>query len=160
MICDPSHISGKTEYIPYISQKALDLGYEGLMIETHISPSQALSDAEQQLTPDQLISLLSKLFFRSHTTDNSNYKERIQDLRKEIDDLDQRLMELLSERMEVSRKIGAMKKANNLAFYEYNRWSEVLEHSRHTAKHLGLNEEFVTKLFTHLHLESIEIQGE
>ncbi len=160
MICDPSHISGKKEYIAYISQKALDLGYEGLMVETHPNPTQALSDAEQQLKPEELLAMLAKLHFRKQGSINPIYEERIRLHRNQIDEIDSHLVELLAERMDISKNIGALKKANNLPFYEYNRWSEVLEQARITAKKLGLKEEFVIRIFTLLHLESIEIQGE
>ncbi|MCB9231245.1 MAG: bifunctional 3-deoxy-7-phosphoheptulonate synthase/chorismate mutase type II [Bacteroidia bacterium] len=160
LICDPSHISGVRGYIYTISQKALDLGYEGLMIESHVDPSRALSDAKQQLTPKDLRDLLAKLRFKQPTTSNLTYHTRMQYLRAAIDEADERLMEVLAERMEISKRIGVLKLENNLPFYQYNRWAEIVEHVTRKADELGVDGDFVQKLFSIIHLESIDIQGE
>lgn len=160
LICDPSHISGVRGYIYTISQKALDLGYEGLMIESHIDPDQALSDAKQQLCPKDLRELLAKLRFKQATTSNLGYHTRMQYLRVAIDEADEALMESLAKRMEVSKRIGILKKENNLPFYQYNRWAEILEHVTKEARELGMSEDYVQKLFSIIHLESIDVQGE
>lgn len=160
MICDPSHISGARPYIKPISQKALNLGYEGLMIETHQNPSEAWSDARQQLSPQQLEELMRELHFKQRETENTEYHNRIALLRDEMDEIDQKLLDLLSSRMETSKQIGELKTENNLPFYQYDRWSEIIKHCITHAEELGLNEDFVMKLFNLIHLESIDIQGE
>ncbi|MEM7038320.1 MAG: bifunctional 3-deoxy-7-phosphoheptulonate synthase/chorismate mutase type II [Bacteroidota bacterium] len=160
IICDPSHIAGKRAYIEDIARKALDLGYEGLMIETHPNPDEAWSDAAQQFTPADFKALMARLQFRQHSTDNPTYREQVALLRDEIDALDQKLIELLAERMDMSRRIGSLKQENNIAFYQHNRWTNIIETARELADELALNEEFVLKLFSLIHLESIDIQGE
>ncbi|MCC8174043.1 MAG: bifunctional 3-deoxy-7-phosphoheptulonate synthase/chorismate mutase type II, partial [Odoribacter sp.] len=114
MICDPSHISGKREYLHEISQKAMDLGFDGLIVESHICPEIALSDAAQQLTPNSLGELLSKLIIRDVDTENIKYKENIDELRAKIDQLDDELIQLLGNRMKISSEIGKYKKENNI----------------------------------------------
>jgi chorismate mutase len=160
LICDPSHITGKRDLIADVARKALNLGYEGLIIETHPTPDQAWSDAEQQLTPADFISLLQQLRFRQHHSDNPSYKEQMSILRDAIDGLDAQLLELLSDRMELSKRIGTMKAQNNIAFYQHNRWNAIIEQVKSNSGRLKLNEEFVLKLFSLIHLESIDIQGE
>lgn len=160
LICDPSHITGKRELIEDVARKALNLGYEGLIIETHPTPDQAWSDAEQQLTPEAFKALIQQLQFRQHTTNNPSYQEQVAIFRDAIDDVDTRLMELLSERMELSKRIGALKEQNNVAFYQHNRWNAIIDHVKANSDKLHLNEEFVLKLFSLIHLESIDIQRE
>lgn len=160
MICDPSHIAGDREYIREISQKALDLGFEGLMIETHIRPAEALSDAQQQITPQHFSELIAGLRFRAQTSNDSEYLSRVGFLRNEIDDIDQRLLELLAERLDLARKIGELKKANDVAFFQHNRWNEVVEHCTRVAKRFNLDSEFVLQLFNLIHLQSLDRQGE
>ncbi len=160
MICDPSHISGIPSFISMISQKALNLGFEGLMIETHRNPEEALSDKQQQLTPTQLQKLLDSLQWKQSHTENADYHNRISIMRDAIDEIDEKLLDLLSARMETSMRIGFLKKENNLPFYQYDRWSEILRHCSSHAEELGLHEDFVLKLFSMFHLESIDIQGE
>jgi chorismate mutase len=160
LICDPSHITGKRILIEEVARKALNLGYEGLMIETHPDPVNAWSDAEQQLTPQEFGELIRRLQFRMPSTDNPSYQEQVAILRDAIDEVDSQLLEVLANRMELSKRIGEMKSENNVAFYQHNRWNSVVEHARDEARKLGLNEEFVLKLFSAIHLESIDIQGE
>lgn len=160
LICDPSHIGGKRDLLEGISRKALNLGYEGLMVETHPDPDAAWSDAAQQLTPEAFVQMMARLRFRRSSIDNPNYKEEVARMRDSIDDVDARLMELLAERMLISREIGSVKEANNVAFYQHNRWSGIIEHVRSASEELGLTEEFVLKLFSIIHLESIDMQGE
>lgn len=160
MICDPSHICGTRDLLADISQKALDLGYEGLMIETHPDPDKAWSDAKQQITPNTLLELITNLRFKQHSTTNTEYLSRILHLRDEIDEADIRLLALLADRMEVSRQIGELKEENNLPFYAYDRWSEIIRNVSENAEVLGMSKEFVLKLFSLIHLESIDIQGE
>lgn len=160
LICDPSHIAGKRAYLREIARKALDLGYEGLMIEAHPEPSDAWSDPAQQVDPATLADILQDLSFRVSTIDDETYKRELSVLRDEIDQLDQRLGELLSERMELSRRIGALKRENNVAFYQYNRWNEILKNTSLNADKLHLRKDFLQKMFSLIHLESIDIQGE
>jgi chorismate mutase len=160
IICDPSHISGRRKYIPEIARKALNLGFEGLMIETHPQPDAAWSDAAQQLTPDAFKELLSHLKWRRHSTDNPSYKEQVSLLRNAIDEADVQLLQVLADRMELSKRIGMLKQENNIAFYQHNRWNNIIEQVQQNAGKLHLNDEFVLKLFSLIHLESIDIQGE
>jgi chorismate mutase len=160
LICDPSHIGGKRELIEDIAGKALKLGYEGLMVETHPDPDAAWSDSAQQLTPEAFIQMMARLRFRRANADNPGYLDEVARMRDAIDEVDGRLMELLAERMVFSRKIGTLKETNNVAFYQHNRWSGIIEHVRSAAEELGLNEEFMLKLFSIIHLESIDMQGE
>ena len=160
VVCDPSHIGGRRDLIEDISRKALNLGYEGLMIETHPNPDEAWSDAAQQLRPDALLDLLQRLKFRKKSIDDAEIIAQIGHIREEIDSVDARIQELLAQRMELSREIGNFKRANNVAFYQHNRWNEIIEFVKDNAQRLDLNQEFMLKLFSLIHLESIDIQGE
>jgi len=160
LICDPSHISGAREYIFRIAQKSLDLGFQGLLIETHPTPDTAWSDAKQQVTPTRLAELMNSFVFRKTHSDSFEYKLRLRNLRETIDGIDDRLLELLADRMEVAKKIGELKNERNVAFFQHNRWSDVIERCKHIANQLTLDEQFVLKLFSLIHLESLDIQGE
>ncbi|HHG84927.1 MAG TPA: 3-deoxy-7-phosphoheptulonate synthase [Bacteroidetes bacterium] len=160
LICDPSHIGGKREYIEDISRKALELGYEGLMVETHPNPEAAWSDAAQQLTPEAFQEMMARLRFRRHHTDNPSYTETVDQLREAIDNIDEKLMQLLAERMQFAQEIGQLKQANNIAFYQHNRWSGIIENVRNAAKALEVSEDFAMKVFSLIHMESIDMQGE
>lgn len=160
IVCDPSHIAGRRDLIEPIARKALQLGYEGLMIETHPEPEAAWSDAQQQLTPSRLKEILAQLQFRSRHTDDESYKEQVAMLRGEIDEVDAALLETIAERMRLSRQIGDLKEANNIAFYQHNRWNEIIDMVKENSERQGLNPDFMLKLFSLIHLESIDIQGE
>jgi chorismate mutase len=160
LLCDPSHICGNRELLSTIAQKALDLGYDGLMVETHHDPDHALSDAQQQITPEQFGAMLARLHFKLRNSDSIEYRTRLSTLRTEIDEIDRQLTELIAERMHLSRKIGALKNENSVAFYQTNRWNEVLQAALQNADKLHVRREFVEKLFNLVHLESIDIQGE
>lgn len=160
LLCDPSHICGNRELLTTIAQKALDLGYDGLMVETHHDPDNALSDAQQQITPDQFSAMLSRLQFKQRHSDSIEYLTRLSTLRNGIDEIDRQLAELIAERMKLSRKIGAVKNENNVAFYATNRWNEILEAAYQNADRGHVRREFIEKLFSLIHLESIDIQGE
>lgn len=162
IFCDPSHMAGSTEYIQELSQRALDLGFEGLMIETHCNPSCALSDAKQQLTPDQLYDLLlgpDKLVVRDNDTDNVSYRENMTQLRAKIDVLDENIISLLAQRMNVSRQIGQFKKDNNIAILQTGRWEEVLAGMVARGTEAGLSESFVRAVFDDIHEESVALQN-
>lgn len=160
MICDPSHISGKREYIQEISQKAMDLGFDGLIIESHICPEIALSDAAQQVTPASLQDILSKLVIRDIDTENIEYKENIDELRAQIDVIDNDLIEILANRMKVSAEIGKYKKQNNITILQPGRWDKILEKVFQKGSAKGLDNEFLEKIFKAIHQASIDKQTE
>ncbi len=158
MICDPSHISGKREYIQEISQQAMDLGFDGLIVESHICPEIALSDAAQQVTPTALKEILEKLIIRNIDSENVKYKEGIDELRNRIDQLDDELLDILADRMKVAEKIGQYKKQNNITILQTGRWDKILEKVFRKGEEHGLDNEFVEKIFTAIHQASIDVQ--
>ncbi|MEG0795080.1 MAG: bifunctional 3-deoxy-7-phosphoheptulonate synthase/chorismate mutase type II [Odoribacter sp.] len=158
MMCDPSHISGKREYIQEISQQAMDLGFDGLIIESHISPESALSDAEQQLTPLALSEMLSHLIIRKVDSENLEYKENIDELRARIDGIDNDLLDLLSKRMKVSDEIGIYKKQNDITILQPGRWDNILEKVFVKGAEKGLDNDFLEKVFKAIHQASIDRQ--
>lgn len=158
MICDPSHISGKREYLQEISQQAMDLGFDGLIVESHICPEIALSDAAQQVTPVALSGILEKLVIREVDTENIEYKENIDELRARIDAIDNDLLELLANRMRVSDEIGKYKKKNNITILQPGRWDKILEKVFALGMEKGLENEFLEKIFKAIHQASIDRQ--
>ncbi len=158
MICDPSHISGKREYIREISQQAMDLGFDGLIVESHICPEIALSDAAQQVTPASLKEILSELVIREVDSENISYKENIDELRARIDQMDDELLGILANRMKVAAEIGKYKKQNNITILQTGRWEKILEKVFKKGEENGLEKEFVEKIFTAIHQASIDIQ--
>lgn len=158
MICDPSHISGKREYIHEISQQAMDLGFDGLIIESHICPEIALSDAAQQVTPTSLHEILSQLVIRNVDSENLEYKENIDELRARIDEIDGELLDLLSDRMKVADEIGRYKKENNITILQPNRWDKILAKVFVKGEERGLDSEFLEKVFKEIHQASIDRQ--
>lgn len=159
IICDPSHISGNRELIPQVAQKALDLGMNGLMIESHVNPAEALSDAQQQLTPDQLNDLVSKLIIRSSHTSNHELIDKLAELRKIIDELDDELMNVLKKRIQIIEQIGSYKKEHNITIFQLQRWQEILRTRGQWADKLGLSRQHVEKICQLLHEESIRVQN-
>ncbi len=158
---DPSHIAGHREYVREVAQCSLDLGFEGLMIESHCCPAMALSDADQQLTPLQLGELLNnQLQVRNADSDAPQWKENIDLLRAKIDVIDETILSALSSRMEISRQIGRYKKENNIAILQTSRWDAVLERVIEKGRSYGLSEEFVTEIFNAIHEESVESQNQ
>jgi len=160
IICDPSHIGGKREYLFEISQKAFDMGLDGLMIESHIDPSCALSDKEQQLTPAGLCELLDKLVIRHQSANNPLFENQLDLLRSRIDTLDQELLEILSSRVEIVKQIGQYKKEHNVTALQINRWSQLMENRVNLGKKFDLNETFVKILFQLIHEDSVRMQTE
>ena len=160
MICDPSHICGNRHRLHEISQKAADLRYDGLIIESHIDPSQALSDASQQLTPAALATLLRAIRWRASSTDNPEFIDALDKLRGRIDQIDTELFELLSRRMKIAEQIGEVKKSGNVAILQGSRWSSIVERFMSQAKELGLSEEFLKTILEAIHIESINRQNE
>lgn len=158
MICDPSHISGRRDLIFDISQAALDLNYEGLMIESHWDPDNAWSDAKQQVTPSRLIEIMKDLKVRKKTTDEESYKQQLNNLRAQIDVADQTLLDALGKRMRVANEIGVLKKSNNVAVLQNKRWNEILGKMILEGEERDLSEEFILKVFKAIHQESINKQ--
>jgi chorismate mutase len=159
MICDPSHICGKRDTIPAVVQKAIDLDYDGLIIESHIRPDEAWSDAKQQITPSQLESLLSSIIWRFENTDKADFQNALATLREQINQIDDELLQLLGRRMQVSENIGKFKKENNITILQTSRWNEILGKAMLQGKKFGLSTEFVTKYLEAIHLESIQHQN-
>lgn len=156
IICDPSHIGGKRELIAPLCQQAMDLGFDGLLVESHCDPDKAWSDARQQVTPEVLDYILGLLIIRDeHIT-----TESIQQLRKQIDDVDNQLMELLARRMEVCREIGHYKKEHNMTVLQTSRYNEILEKRGVQGSLTGMSPEFVAKVFENIHEESVRQQIE
>ena len=158
MICDPSHISGNRNLIFDVSQTALDLNYDGLMIETHCDPDGAWSDANQQVTPKRLVEIMKDLKMRKVTTDEEEYQNNLIDLRAKIDVIDHALLENLGKRMKISDNIGEIKRLNNVAVLQNKRWNEILGKMILEGEKLNLSEEFILKLFKAIHQESINRQ--
>ena len=158
MICDPSHIAGKSSLIYEVSQKAIDMNYDGLMIETHINPEKALSDNNQQVTPKQLNEILGKLVVRQAKIEDPVFKSSLDQLRIEIDDLDYELLDVLKRRMNVAEKIGIHKKENKATILQSNRWEELLKTRIQHGVDNGLTEEFMNKVLKAIHQESINRQ--
>ena len=157
---DPSHMAGSKDYIQELSQRSLDLGFEGLMIESHCNPSCALSDAKQQLTPDELSDLLyNKITVRDSDSDSKEWKENIDQLRAKIDILDENLLYTLGARMKVSRQIGEYKRANNVAILQTSRWDKVLAKVVAKGQEYDLPEDFIKEVFNAIHEASVEIQN-
>ena len=158
MICDPSHISGNRNLIFDVSQTALDLNYDGLMIETHSDPDNAWSDSSQQVTPKRLVEIMQDLKMRKITTDEEEYQNNLIDLRAKIDVIDHALLENLGKRMKISDNIGEIKRSNNVAVLQNKRWNEILGKMILEGEKLDLSEEFILKLFKAIHQESINRQ--
>ena len=156
IISDPSHIGGRRELIAPLCQQAMDLGFDGLIIESHCDPDKAWSDAKQQVTPDVLDYILSLLVIRDENTTT----EGISQLRKQIDELDNQLMELLSKRMRVCREIGQYKKEHNMTVLQANRYNEILNKRGAQGALCGMDPEFVAHVFENIHEESVRQQIE
>jgi len=154
VFCDPSHITGKREFVPLVSQQAMDLNFDGLMIETHCDPSVAMSDTKQQITPEELGRLLSSLIVR----DENRPGEKLASLRKRIDHLDEQLLDLLAERMRVSCEIGTYKREHNMPLLQSARYNELLEERMRLGCTKSLNIQFVREILKEIHDESIRQQ--
>ncbi len=158
LICDPSHITGRRDMIQEVSQQALDLNYDGLIIETHIDPDNAWSDAAQQVTPTVLKQIFKELKVRKTTDEADEFNQQMNQLRTQIDDFDRKLLETLGSRMKIADKIGALKKEKNVAVLQNKRWQELLEKMILDGNQKGLSEEFIIHLFKAIHQESISHQ--
>jgi chorismate mutase len=160
IICDPSHICGNRELIGYIAQKAMDLDMQGLMIESHIDPSVAWTDAKQQLTPSALVEVIDRLTLRKPEIKGTELQDKLTELRNNIDKIDDLVIQKLAERMQIVEKIGNYKKENGITILQVNRWDEILNKRTSYAKALKLNVEFAEKLLELIHSESIRKQTE
>lgn len=159
MINDPSHICGRRDILFEVAQKAIDLDYDGLMIETHIDPDNAWSDAKQQITPEQLDELLTTIHWRKEDVANEDFHAAMEKMRQQINQLDDELLQIISQRMKVADKIGQYKKENNITILQTGRWNEILERAFTKGEKLGLSREFIAKYFDAVHLESISHQN-
>jgi len=158
LICDPSHITGRRDMIQEVSQQALDLNYDGLIIETHTDPDNAWSDAAQQVTPTRLKQIFEDLRVRKETTQADDYTSRMASLRVNIDEYDNKIIEILGKRMQVAGQIGALKKEFNVAVLQNRRWNEILDKMTAQGAEKGLTEEFIIDIFKAIHQESISHQ--
>ncbi len=158
IICDPSHICGTTEFLLEVSQEAMDLNLDGLMLESHITPKEAWSDAKQQVTPEELGVLLSQLVLRKEKVEDVVALSKLEYMRTKIDKIDTDLIEMISKRMEIAREIGAHKKEQNITILQSNRWEEIIQKMLKAGKDKNLTDDFITKLFEIIHAESIHNQ--
>lgn len=156
MICDPSHISGEREYVREISQQAINLGFDGLIIESHICPDVALSDSQQQLTPLALKEMLSRLVIPDRS--NTCFQENIEELRAYIDEIDTELLDILARRMKICEKIGDYKKRNHLTILQTGRWNDLLEKIFQQGQANGLEHDFLQQVYQIIHQASIDKQ--
>ncbi len=157
-ICDPSHICGNRIMLKDISQKSIDLGYNGLIIESHITPDEAWSDAKQQITPERLAEMLEELIWRQDESVSEEFLNVLNTLRVQIDQVDDELISLLGQRMKLADKIGTYKKANNITILQTNRWNDILGRASEKAHQLGLTQDFIIKYLDAIHMESIHHQ--
>ncbi|MBE6209231.1 MAG: 3-deoxy-7-phosphoheptulonate synthase [Rikenellaceae bacterium] len=159
MICDPSHICGCRDYLAEISQTAADLRYDGLIIESHICPDKAWSDAKQQLEPEALEQMVRNVNWRKATADCPEFQKSLNLYRDEIDQIDSELFELLGRRMDICEKIGTVKKENNVAILQSNRWGAIRDRILSQASKYNLSEEFLKTVLEAIHIESISRQN-
>ena len=156
IICDPSHIGGRRDLIAPLSQQAMDMGFEGLIVESHCNPDCAWSDANQQVMPDVLNFILDRLVVRN----TKESTESLNILRQQIDELDNRLMELLTKRMRISREIAAYKKEHSMAVVQTARYSEILDKRAAQGVLCGMDADFIKSIYEHIHEESVRQQME
>src|SRR6478736_1275363 len=159
LINDPSHSCGRRDILQDVAQKAIDRDFDGLIIESHIDPDKAWSDAKQQITPERLAEMLTAIKWRKEDTSSEEYHAALEKLRQQINQLDDELMQILGQRMKVAEKIGQYKKENNITILQTNRWNEILDRAFAKGEKLGLGKEFVTKYFDAVHMESINHQN-
>jgi chorismate mutase len=159
IINDPSHICGRRDILMDVAQQAIDLDFDGLMIESHIDPDNAWSDAKQQVTPEKLSEMLSSIIWRKEDINSEAFHAALEKLRQQINHLDDELMQILGQRMKIAEKIGLYKKENNITILQTNRWNQILERAFAKGEKLGLSKEFITKYFDAVHMESINHQN-
>jgi chorismate mutase len=159
MINDPSHICGRRDILQEVAQQAMDLDFDGLIIESHIDPDNAWSDAKQQITPEVLKEMLDAIRWRKEDVASAEYHAALEKLRQQINQLDDELLQVLSTRMKVAEKIGEYKKNNDITILQTNRWNEILERAVGKGNKVGLSEDFITKYMDAVHMESIQHQN-
>ncbi|WP_262490409.1 bifunctional 3-deoxy-7-phosphoheptulonate synthase/chorismate mutase type II [Hymenobacter lapidarius] len=159
LLCDPSHICGRRDTLVAVAQQALNLGFDGNMIESHIDPDNAWSDAKQQITPEVLRDLIEGLVWRHETTNEREFLTALASFREQINQLDAEVMQLLGRRMAVAEKIGQYKKENDITILQTARWNEVLERAIRQGQSVGLSTDFVEQYLAAVHLESIGHQN-
>ncbi|MEN9697243.1 MAG: hypothetical protein RLZ56_664 [Bacteroidota bacterium] len=159
MINDPSHICGRRDILQAVAQQAIDLDFDGLIIESHVDPDNAWSDAKQQITPEVLKSMLDSMHWRKEDVQNEDFHSALEKLRQQINQLDDELLQVLSTRMKVAQKIGEYKKNNEITILQTNRWNEILDRAVTKGNKLGLSDDFVTKYMDAVHMESINQQN-
>lgn len=159
IICDPSHICGNRTKIQEVSQKSIDLDFDGVMIETHLDPDNAWSDAKQQITPAVLNKMLNELKWRTEDTDAAEFVTALATLREQINQVDDELLALIGQRMKIADQIGTYKKQNNITILQTNRWNEILEKAFVKGEKFNLSKDFITKYLDAIHMESINHQN-
>lgn len=159
LINDPSHICGNRHMLLDVAQKAIDLDFDGLIIESHIDPDKAWSDAKQQVTPERLGEMIGSIHWRKEDVASEEYHAALEKLRQQINHLDDELMQILGQRIKIAEKIGQYKKDNNITILQTTRWNEILERAFAKGDKLGLSKEFITKYFDAVHMESINHQN-
>jgi chorismate mutase len=158
IINDPSHICGRRDILMDVAQKAIDLDFDGLMIESHIDPDNAWSDAKQQLTPERLAAMLGEIIWRKEDVPNESFHAALDKLREQINHVDDELILLLGQRMKIAEQIGTYKKNNEVTILQTNRWNDILDRAYQKADKLNLSREFITKYLDAVHMESINRQ--
>jgi len=158
MINDPSHICGRRDILLEVMQRAVDLDFDGLMIESHPTPEQAWSDANQQVTPERLIELLGSIRWRAEDVHSETFHAALDNLRQQINQLDNEMVQLLGRRMQVAEQIGLYKKENNITILQAGRWQEIVERACAQGEQVGLSREFITRYLEAVHMESINRQ--
>ncbi len=159
MICDPSHICGNRTMLREVAQKSIDLDLNGLMMESHIDPDNAWSDAKQQITPEAWAEMMESLTWRKETSQEEMFLQNLNTLRHQIDQLDEELLILLGQRMKLADSIGEQKRDNDITILQANRWNEILERAFEIGNPLGLSRDFIRHYFDAIHLESINHQN-
>jgi chorismate mutase len=158
MINDPSHICGRRDILLEVTQKAIDLDYDGVMIESHIDPDNAWSDARQQVTPAALSELLGAITWRKEDINSAEYHAALEKLRQQINHLDDEMLQILGQRMRIAEEIGIYKRANNITILQTGRWNEIIDRACQQGEKLGLSREFISRYFDAVHMESINRQ--
>ena len=160
MLCDPSHIAGRRELLADVAQRAMQLGMEGLMLESHPDPDNALSDPDQQVTPEALTELVAQLEVPAGMGDNHHDRDALDGLRMQIDSVDEQLLQLLSQRMELARTIGSLKHKNKWSLLSVARWRDIIRTRSAWGASLGLGNDFLTRILNSVHEESIRVQSD
>lgn len=159
IINDPSHICGRRDILMDVAQQAIDLDFDGLIIESHLDPDKAWSDAKQQVTPERLGEMIGNIRWRKEDVASEEFHAAMEKMRQQINQLDDELLQIIGQRMKVADKIGLYKKENNITILQTNRWNSILERAFAKGEKLGLSREFITKYFDAVHMESISHQN-